>query len=42
MKTYINIIFDLLPVIVNWLMNYHIIEPRSMGAYLCADYKIDC
>ena len=21
-------------------MNYRIIEPRSMGAYLCADYKI--
>ena len=25
---------------VNWLINYYIIEPRSMGAYLCADYKI--
>ena len=23
-------------------MNYRIIEPRSMGAYLCADYKIVC
>ena len=34
--------YDLLPLIVNWLMNYRIIEPRSMGAYLCADYKIVC
>ena len=27
---------------VKWLMNYYIIEPRSVGAYLCADYKIAC